>query len=691
MPGVFFRALLLGLIVTESLRFGLNAQDSYRSTERQKMMDILAHGNPKFEVELVGYASADPRNQALVDFFIIEVLPVQRRASDLGFEANLLSIALDRALYNDEAEKKEWLERKLKASNELSAISNGDAYKNLIARWAQLAEGQTGFLADEARRAWRAIEIGAFDEKHLDRIKENTELQTKIDFAANESPFASNLAKVAENINQAKLDFLAGKVGLEEAARFTEAERAKGEQGQSQDIATKVGSEMNRVAENYSFLAKTKGFRSWAAYQVAVQAEPYEDRFNTVEGRIEFLEDALRETDSLLEELLNQFLSTAPGMRRQDLRESHIALLTPDSDSFGRYFPIEKVDQLWAESVLDQGFTQKDLDHISRDVFPRPNKYTHAYMNNTNARVPKTISIDAQNLSVTMPASGDAAQWYPSNIFIVQNFFSDTMDSIRVAFHEGGHALHFTYEDNPFGFPEAYGYIEIHSIMQEHILLDPEYIRQTAQTRDGQRPTDAEIQDYIRNAKINEFLTFRIILARALFELKLWDHDYQQSTETWTERATKLWGEIISRGTGVRGTENHGVDQTGRGPFNGPHFRAGWVQYIGYSQAAVAAAMTAMELKQRLLQETGRMDFWKQPGMARHLVDGYYREGYKRKFPLSVEAFTGQPYSVKAFVDFLSADIKSLTSSQSCEGGLAQARGLPRDRASSDRQPEAQP
>jgi len=446
---------------------------------------------------------------------------------------------------------------------------------------------------------------------------------------------------------------------------------------------------MNRVAAINSFLAKSKGYRSWAEYQIAVQAAPYAERFNSVEGRVAFLEDALKQTDSLLENLLQQMIKNQPGLKREALREAYMSLLSPDADGFGKYYPIEKVDALWAKTVIDQGFSQADVDHINRDVFPRENKYTHAYMNSLNNRTPKSVRLNASSLNMAMPASDDLSGWYPANIFIIQSFFTDSMDAPRVAFHEGGHALHFTREENPFGFPWAYGYVEIHSTTQEQFLMDKDFVRVTAQTREGAKPNEAEIEDYMRNVKIQEFLTFRIILARALFELKLWDFDYETSTDNWTDRAVKLWGEIISRGTGLKGTEAHGVDQTGRGPFNGPHFRSGEIQYIGYSQATVSAYLSAGELRRRLKLKTGRESFLNQPSMAEELIEGYYRSGYADKFPLSVEKFTGQPYSVTSYVQFLADGILEHSEAANCQKVLPfAARSLT---APPRGAPEAQP
>ncbi len=663
--------------------------EDYRREERLKMLELLKTGAPQFVVEVDGFDAATPRQQSLIKYFQEQIRPIQQKLSALGFEYVWYSVALDRALYESEVEKTEWIAHKDRIETESSAISNGDALKRQIETWAKLAEGQVGFLADEARRAWRDIEIAAFDEKHAGLLKEKIGLNTKSQLAANESPFTNNLSDVAAKIGQIRTDFEAGKVSLARAVEAVEAQRARGEEGQSRDIASKVKAEMNRVAEINSFLAKSKGYPSWAAYQIGVQAAPYDARFNSVEGRVAFLEDALKETDALLENLLEQMIKSHPKLKRADLREAHMSLLSPDADGFGKYYPIEKVDELWAKTVLSQGFSQADVDHINRDVFPRDKKYTHAYMNSLNNRTPKRVLLKAGSLDMDLPASEDNDAWYPANIYIIQNFYADAMDSPRVAFHEGGHALHFTKEENPFGFPWAYGYVEIHSITQEQFFMDREFVMATAQTREGKRPTDAEVNDYMRNVKIQEFLTFRIILARALFELKLWDFDYENSPDDWTDRAVKLWGEIISKGTGLQGTAAHGVDQTGRGPFNGPHFRDGTIQYIGYSQATVSAYLSAVELHRRLKEKTGRESFFNQPSIAKELTEGYYRSGYSEKFPLSVERFTRQPYSVKPYGDFLADGIiehHAAKAATSCETALPAVRS-----AAAARAPEAQP
>ncbi len=669
--------LVLGTFVAPKAFSQVPDPEEYRKTEREKMIVLLQQGAPESKLEVENIESASAAQKAFVEFYTKEVRPVEIKLSKIGYLYRWHAIALDRALYEDEEEKKAWEAVKKESADAMDAISNSDAHKELIKKWANLAEGLSGFLADEARRAWKNIEIASFSESQLPLLREKNELNIKVDAAANESPYGSNLSEVAENIAKIRRDYEAKKLSIRRAGEMIEAERARGEAGISRDIAQKVGAELNRMAVINSILAKSKGYKTWADYHMAVQAEPYEARFNTVAGRIEFLESALKATDSLLEELLQNLAGMDGTIKREDLTESHVQLLTPDSDGFGVYYPVENIDSLWVQTMLGQGFKPEDAAHIYRDNFPRPNKYKHGYMYDVNSRTPKAIVLDANSLAMQLPSSDNSAMWYPSNIFIVQNFYSDAMDSVRVAFHEGGHALHYTYEENPFGFPHAYGYVEIHSILQEHFFLDRDFVLATAKTREGKRPSEQEVDAYMRNVKIQEFLTFRIILARALFELKLWDFDYENSKETWTERAIQLWGEIISKGTGVRGTENHGVDSTGRGPLNGPHFRAGDIRYIGYSQASVAAYMSVVEMRERLLKETGRASFWNQPAMAKHLIEGYYRKGFEKRFPLSVENFTKDPYSVQQYVDFLASGIRAMrepvvsnSSAKSCEEAL---------------------
>jgi hypothetical protein len=671
-------AVSLAFLPHLNLRAQVPDPEEYRKAERAKMLVILEGGFPDSELVIAKMAEASAAQQAMANYYLKEIRPIERQMHELVFKSSWHSIALDRALYNDESEKKSWEAVKQESADALDAIGNSDSFKAKVKEWARLSEGLTGFLADEARRSWKNIEIASFSENQLPLLREKNELGIKVDAAANESPFGSNMGDVAEQISKIRADYLAHKISIQRAGELVEAQRARGQAGLSRDIAQKVGPEMNRAAVINSILAKSKGYKSWAEYQVAVQAEPYEARFNTVAGRVKFLEEALQSTDALLEELLANLADSDGTMKRGDLRESHVELLSPDADGFGVYYPVEKIDELWTKTVLGEGFKQGDADHIYRDNFPRPNKYTHGYMNGVNGRTPKAVGLDVSTLNMQLPDSSASEMWTPANIFIVQNFFSDAMDSVRVAFHEGGHALHFTYEENPFGFPHAYGYVEIHSILQEHFFLDRDFVLATAQTREGKRPTEKEVDDYMRNVKIQEFLTFRIILARALFELKLWDFDYENSAQTWTDRAIQLWGEVIARGTGVKGTEGHGVDSTGRGPLNGPHFRAGDIRYIGYSQASIAAYISVEEMRERLLKETGRATFLGQPSMAKNLIEGYYRKGFEHRFPLSVEAFTGKPYSVDDYVQFLASAIHAMrpvdpSATKACEKLLPKA------------------
>lgn len=650
--------------------------EKYRQEEAAKMKALLDAGAPLSSIEFVDLESASAAEKAFVNFYAQQVFSFNQKTQELGFLAGWYNIALDRALYENEAQKAEWIKSKDEASQKVNALVYGDAWKKTVQDWAKLSEGLTGPLADHARSLWREMQRGSIDAAMIPTQDRVDELQTKIDLLANDSEFAGNLSSVAEAISKIRQQFDRGEISLNEGAALIEKERARGEQAQSQDVGEKGRDFLHEAAVLRTKLANSKDFETWSAFQVAVQSEPYSEPFLSVQGRIEFLEGLLAKTDPVLYKLLN-YLADKTGVKVEDLRESHLVLLQPDIDSFGQYFPLEQVDSLWAKAMLESGFTQANLDLISRDNGTRPGKYTHAYMSDLTHRQPKVFRVNAKKLSLELPASNSFDDWFPANIFIVQSLFSDSVADIRTQFHEGGHALHYTYEEKPLGESSAYGYVEIHSMTMENFLLDFDFLKANAKTRDGKRPTDEEIATYIRNAKIIDLIGFRQLVSRALFELKLWDYNYTADGENFVDRAVELWGQIISRGTGVHGTENHGVDSTGRGPLNAPHFRSGWVEYIGYVLAGISANMTTNTLLNRLEADTGRRSFYNQPSIAPRMIEAYYKTGFSQKFPKPVEAYTGEVFSVDSYAADFEKAVDELTTTKpaaGCDDHISQVR-----------------
>ncbi len=627
-------------------------ETSYQSLERLKMLELRKAGSPFYQLDIQDLDDAAPSHRAFLNHYQETIYPALRQIRELGFLSTWYSVALDRALYESPTEKAEWTAEQLKVDKALNELKNGEAWKTAVDRWATLAGSIDGRMAHEAVLMKRRLDIDAFTPDQIPKLNEVSELQTKITLTANDSPFANNLSKAAEAISKAKAAYDAGTLPLAAAAAKVEEARLQGEMGQSRDIAQRVKSELNRCAILRTELARSKGYSTWSAYRVAAQAEPYDARFNSVEERIAFLEGALKRTNAALEKLHARLLAKELSLKRHDLTESHLAILAPDIDSFGRYFPRETVDALWAKTLKQSGFDPSILETITRDVMPRENKYTHAYMTSLNTKMPKSLTINAKTLDVTLPSSHQSEAWIPARIFILQNFFSDSVDSLRVAFHEGGHALQYVFEENPFETPEAYGFVEIHSMTQEYFGFDKEFLKASAKTRDGSQPSDEEIETYSRNAKIQDFLQFRVLLARALFELKLWNTAFTADSTAFTDLAVALYGEIISQGTGVTGSANHGVDFTGRGPLNAPHFRSGWVEYIGYVLANIASYQSYESLLDHVEKQSGRRSLYQQQGLSTRLIEGYYKSGYSQPFPQSVEAFTGKIFSVDDLAKF---------------------------------------
>lgn len=660
-------------LITVSVGLYVCADDSYVQKEREKMFALQKQGVPAQELVFEGFDSAPTAHREFLEYYQREIRPTQLKLAKLGFDGTWAKVAVDRALYLTDAEKAEWDKIRVDTENESDRISNGDEWKKKVKRWAELAQGLPGNVAKYARDHWKEIELASFDESQLPTLEKITSLMLDVDNAANTSEFAKNIGAVEEEIFKTAVAYKKGEISFETAWKKIEAERARGQMGQSRDIADKVRAQLNEAAKLRTQLAQSKGYKSWSEYELATQASHYEEPLKSVPGRIAFLESVLSKTEALYREIMKKMISSEPGASLETLRESQVLLLQPETETImGPYVPRENVDKIWEKTLQESGFNPEGIRHIYRDVMPRPNKYTHAYMTELFLTAPKVFRVLANSLDLKL-APYSLKDWNPAEVFIIQNFFSDSVDAINTAFHEGGHAIHHVHEENSFQEDWAYAYVEIHSMTMEEFFSDPTFILARMKNRDGKAPSPEEVEKYILHAAVNEITQFRILAGRALFELKLWNADYTKSgEEDFVTRAVRLYGETISKATLAHGTEGHGVDSTGRGPFNAPHFREGTVNYIGYVGAGISAKLTAQTLLDQFEKETGRRTFLEQPTLAKKLIDGYYRRGFAEPFPKPVERFTGKPFSLDHYLAILKAAVAKYLhqGTQACNGNL---------------------
>ena len=99
-----------------------------------------------------------------------------------------------------------------------------------------------------------------------------------------------------------------------------------------------------------------------------------------------------------------------------------------------------------------------------------------------------------------------------------------------------------------------------------------------------------------------------------------------------------------------------------RGFFTG-HFYSGNVRYFGYVYANVAAQMTADYLWDTLEKKTGRRTFYRQPDMARLLIEGQYQDGFRMPFPTVTEKLTGRKFRPQRLIEEINQPLEAFVKS----------------------------
>lgn len=625
------------------------------------MLDLIRNP-PTQKLAFLEMPGAPDSNRELIEYFRDTIWPVLNKRERLGIQASAFHTILDRALYNDEAEKQSWMEEKNGIENEAQRLSTDPVWQEQVKIFAQKAGQIPGELADFARRSWEDIELSEFTEKERPLLERLTELSTEISNLSNTSDFVPKLGPTEKAVNDAIQHYFEGKVDFERTWKAIESYQPQGRTAHGQDVATRGRNQLQECAIIRTKLAKSKGYDSWSDYIMASQARHYSPEFKTADQKIEFLKSLLQATKKPYEEFLEKRLSEIPGASRKNLRRSQLSLIQLEDETLVRkYFPLERIEQEWEKAMLESGFTKEDLACICLDGYPRPGKYTHAYMNNVSSHGPKALSINVKTLNIEKPEL-NAELWNRSRIFIVQNYRDDGPHAWNTAWHEGGHAMDYIYQQDLLGYGAAYGYTETHSMTMERFFEDLDYLIAVGKSRDGEALPKELAKKYITHARINALTQMRTQVAYALFDLMLWKKSYTENSNThFVDYANEIFGELVHEATGAEGFTMGGVDWRMTN-FATSHFYGGGVRYFGYIVADMAAQMTAEALWKTFEKSTGRKTFYRQPTLGPLLSKAYYTNGFLKEFPRPIEEFTGMKFSPQNMVGGIIQTVNSWAS-----------------------------
>lgn len=631
-----------------------------RAEERAKVLELLKEVKAREgTLEISDWDQRTEKEKAFLDHYRTQIFPFEIEYERLQSVAGILSVSIDRALYNDEAEKNAWIAEMDAAEIQASSKVAAEEYKVALKRSAELAAGLTGELPDEARKSYEYDQLKGFNETLMPLVEKLTRMSTIITQKSNLSKVTGNdLAVYQQGLEDLEKDFRAGRIGFADATRKIAELWSKGFHAKGEDLATTAREELNETARIRTELARAKGFSNWAEYVTASEKYTHERGFATAEERIAFLTRVLEETLPAQIRFRQWLKAQHPGIPSENIDNRNSFLLVPETDTMvTEYFPVENVNNFWHQTMLEMGFTPQSYENINLDSFPRENKQTHAYMANVVSMRPKQVRLVPGKLNFELPAPGEA--WSPAMIYIVQNARIDGMDAYSTVFHEGGHGLDYSHRLSVIGVGTAYGYTETASMTMERFFADREFLLAKGRTRDGRQIPAAVVDQFLENQAMLAAIGSRGQVFNALFDLLIWKEAYTSSSTPFVDRMMQIYDELQAKY--FPGPKVFPPDvRPGSRMLATSHFYSGEVRYFGYIVADMSAQMTADALWDFALETSGRRTFLNQPTLAKKLIEGQYQRGHSKKFPLSVEEFTGKKFRPESLIQTINGAVPDL-------------------------------
>jgi len=646
------KSLTIFFLVVSSLSVAQSRSEKPypRELERQKMLQLLEQvkqDTDELKISDFGYRSFP--EQDFLNHFRLELNPKFFEISKLNSISSILSVAVDRALFNDEAEKEAWLNESTEATIKADAIRTSPEYKQALQRSAAYAQDWPGDLPEMIRHAYEIDRLTGFNSEQMPMIERIANLSKSVTTKMNESKVTGNdLAEFAKTNEQIEKDYRAGRISFGEATKRLDSIWSKGHHAKGHDVVQSAGSELNEIAHLRTQLAKSKGFNNWADFKLASEKFNHAKGFQTAEDHIRFFTNVLEKTLPAHLQYRQLLQKQNPGIPSAQIDNRNMHLLAPENDTLiAEYFPVENVDQFWRQTMIESGFSESTLESITLDSFPRAKKQTHAYMWPVVMTEPKSVELAKGSLNFVRPGVGG---WSPAAIYIVQNARSDGYDAYTTVFHEGGHGLDFATRADFAIIGESYAYTETASMTMERFFQDKEFLLVKGRTRDGRSIAENKVDAFLKNSALLEAIGTRGQIFNALFDILLWREAYTDTSQQFVDRALRIYDELQTKYFPGAKTFPAGV-RAGSRACSTSHFISGEVRYYGYIYANIAAQMTAEHLWDYFQGKTGRRTFLRQPELARLLIDGHYRSGFTKPFPLATEQMLGRPFDASVLVE----------------------------------------
>lgn len=648
------KVLLLFLSLTTYFWSSLtHAKDFDAEAERNQLLELFQTNlNQTFIIQ--NKNAATPEALKFINYYIEEIYPTSLQFRTLNLKLSALQILLDRALFDSETQKEEWISLTVKLKEEWNHLGMSSTWKKKIHTFYELSHGLNGPLVDLAKSFYEEEIKFNLDESFKDLTKELTEIQARISNIANTSKYADLANKQSVETQNILIAFRKGKLSYKEASAKLKRASYLAYLKYGHDISSRSAEDLKRQAVIFSKMAKAKGYSNWAEFQIAQEAKNYGPPFDTALGRIQFLEQLLNNTDDIFKTLIS--------LRKQQLglaTESPVyphekpLLSFSNTPNIKDFFLKENFLKIWQSTMMKAGFSERMTAAINIDANPRPGKYNSAYLFPALEKYPQKVFIDALILNESYDS--DESHFLQPQAYWLQNDVLDGLMELNTTFHEGGHALDFIHREPSLLTYDSSSYNETHSTFMENFLIDRDFLLAIGKNRHRKRISSKIVDQYLENQLFNNLFSLRYTIGNALFDLKLWDYDFETGSESFLDRAHRLYGETSSRANFTTPPKSKVPWQDHL--FTTSHFYSGSVNYIGYVNAAIAADILKKYFLDYFETTTGRRTLYEQPQLAELLIHGFYKQGQSQPFPIALENFTQSRLDAKVFTENLIKEI----------------------------------
>jgi len=635
----------------------------HKETTRQTLLNLVNHTPTRLVVE------GDPTSEQaknFLNFYTTHIFPKEREIENLYRKYRSRSLLRDSASQNSKEELEQWTREMDEVLEEDNAITVDAKWTQTILEWGRLAEGLTGHMPEEARQMAKMRALEAFPESAKPKLDELSKLSREWDDAVRNAPSAKDLPQITKAVSETRRRFKLGEITLDEGRKILRDWFNKaGSHFVGYDAVQAKGENLNRIAVLRTELAKSKGYETWADYQLEMNGQGYATEYRGSKNQREFLKKYL----SSLKEVQELFFATRlreMGLeeRRGEMTNQDVGFLTPPgTELLQPHFPPNKIADIWEKVLIESGFSPESLKQILvDDQFREGKNSVGAYMSPVQMPYNDFAVVDARTLNYK-PIVRTRPELKDGLVYIMQSWKGAGWSELRTNFHEGGHSLEHLAKMKYYSTPESYGNLEVPSLTQERFTEDVDVIYENAVLVDGKRPDRRRVCEILNNFGKGEVIQIAFNAALSLFDLELWSIDYTKpGAPTFVEAV-----ERVSKDTAQSSQVFPNIET--KVPFfysnvSTGHFTSGGIRNIGYDFARVGAAMLSEYISDELERVSGRRNWYKQPEYARIFNEKYAANNWQKLFPLNIEEITGRKFSP----DTLVAELKSrITNPRTCE------------------------